>query len=269
MNNRILLSVSDGVADVRLNRPEKLNALDPDMFKAIAECGLEIRRDRGVRAVVISGEGRGFCAGLDLERLIAASKGSRLLPFTNLRKRTHGVANFAQHIIWQWRELPVPVIAAVHGIAFGGGLQLALGADIRYVAPNTRLCIVEVKWGLVPDMAGTPLMAHLVRNDVIRELTYTARIFSAQEAVGYGFATRVEADPLTAAMATAQEIAQRSPDAVRAAKRLLTTTDSSDPATSLARETEEQSKLLGTENQIEAVISNLEKRRPNFVDSRP
>jgi len=266
MNDRVRLTITDGVADVRLNRADKMNALDPEMFKAIAEAGARLKKDASVRVVVISGEGRAFCAGLDIERFIATTEGRSILPFTDLTKRTHGPANFAQHIIRLWRELPVPVIAAVHGVAFGGGFQLALGADLRYVAPGTKLSIVEAKWGLVPDMGGTQLMRHLAREDVVRELTYSARIFSAEEALACGFATRLEADPVVAAMATAREIAGRSPDAIRAIKRLLNDAVTCDAAAGFAMETEEQRKLLGSPNQIEAVRANLENRAPNFID---
>ena len=267
MNDRVRLTIEDGIADVRLNRADKINALDPEMFRAVAETGGRLRENAAVRVVVISGNGRAFCAGLDVERIIAATEGRSILPFADLTKRTHGLANFAQHIIWLWRELPVPVIAAVHGVAFGGGFQLALGADLRYVAPGTKLSIIEAKWGLVPDMAGTQLMRHLAREDIVRELTYTGRIFSADEALAYGFATRVEADPLAAAMATAREIAARSPDAIRAIKRLLNEAVACDAAAGLAMETEEQRRLLATPNQIEAVKANLENRAPRFVNA--
>ena len=262
MNDRIKVIIENGVADVRLNRPDKMNALDPAMFEAIAETGVRLKDDSSVRAVVLSGEGKAFCAGLDVERLMAAARGESILPFADLGKRTHGVANFAQHIVWLWRKLPVPVIAAVHGIAFGGGFQLALGADLRYVAPGTRLAVIETKWGLVPDMAGTQLMRHLAREDVVRELTYTARIFSAEDALAYGFATRLASDPLAEAMATAREIASRSPDAIRAAKRLLNLAVAYDANTGLAAETAEQKGLLGRPNHVEAVMANLENRAP-------
>lgn len=158
----------------------------------------------------------------------------------------------------------MPVIAAVHGIAFGGGFQLALGADVRYIAPGTRLAVIETKWGVVPDMAGTQLMRHLAREDIVRELTYTARIFSAEEAFAYGFATKVVADPRSAALLAAREIADRSPDAIRAAKRLLNLAVSCDAATGLAAETAEQGALLGKANQVEAVRANLEHRAPQW-----
>jgi enoyl-CoA hydratase/carnithine racemase len=267
MNDRICLTISDGIADVRLNRADKMNALDPAMFKAIAETAARLKQDTSVRAVVLSGEGRGFCAGLDVERINAMTRGESILPFADLTRRTHGIANFVQHIVWVWRELPVPVIAAVHGVAFGGGFQLALGADLRYIAPGTRLGLIETKWGLVPDMAGTQLMRHLAREDVVRELTYTARIFSAEEALAYGFATRLVADPRAAALVTAREIAGRSPDAIRAAKRLLNRAVACGAEAALTAETAEQRELIGSPNQIEAVRANLENRAPNFIDT--
>jgi enoyl-CoA hydratase/carnithine racemase len=267
MEDRIRLTIEDGIADVRLNRADKMNALDPAMFRAIAEAGARLKEDRSLRAVVLSGEGRAFCAGLDVERISAIAGGESLLPFADLSKRTHGMANYAQHIVWLWRELPVPVIAAVHGVAFGGGFQLALGADLRYVAPGTLLSVLETKWGLVPDMAGTQLMRHLAREDVVRELTYTARTFSAEEALAYGFATRLVEDPREAAMATAREIVGRSPDAIRAAKRLLNQAVTCDTGIGLVAETTEQQHLIGGPNQVEALKTNLEKRSPRFADS--
>ena len=263
-NDRVTLNIANGVADVRLNRADKLNALDPAMFSAIAEVGAQLADDRRLRAVVLSGEGQAFCAGLDMQRLVATTEGESILPLADLGRRTHGIANFAQHLVWLWRALPVPVIAAVHGVAFGGGFQLMLAADVRYLAPGTRLAIIEAKWGLVPDMAGTQLMRHLAREDVIRELTYTARTFSAEDALGYGFATRIAEDPRAAALETARAIADRSPDAVRAAKRLLNLAADCDAATGLAAETAEQALLLGTPNHIEAVRANLERRPPQW-----
>lgn len=264
MEDRVQVTIEDGVADVRLNRADKMNALDAEMFTAIAETGARPKRDTSIRAVVLSGEGRAFCAGLDVERMAAVASGGTLLPFEHLDQRTHGVANFVQHIVWLWREIPVPVIAALHGIAVGGGFQFALGADLRHVARGTRLGIIEAKWGLVPDMAGTQLMRHLAREDVVRELTYTARIFSAEEAIAYGLATRLEADPRAAALATAREIAALSPHAIRAAKRLLNQAVACDAKARLTAETMEQKALLGSANQIEAVRANLERRVPNW-----
>jgi enoyl-CoA hydratase/carnithine racemase len=264
MTDRVRVTVENDVAHVRLNRPDKMNALDPAMFEALAQAGADLRGSPEIRAVVLSGEGRAFCAGLDVERLLAAANGEPLLPSADLMRRTHGIANFAQHIVWLWRQLPVPVIAAVHGVAFGGGFQLALGADLRYLAPDTKLAVIETKWGLVPDMCGTQLMRHLAREDVVRELTYTGRVFSADEALAYGFATRLANDPVAAALATARDIAGRSPGAIRAAKRLLNLSATCEAAAGLAAETTEQAALLGTPDHIEAVGSNLEGRTPRW-----
>lgn len=266
MENRVRLSIVDGIADVRLDRADKMNALDPAMFKAIADTGARLKQEAGVRAVVLSGEGRAFCAGLDIERIAALARGDSLLPFADLTQRTHGIANFVQHIVWVWREIAVPVIAAVHGVAVGGGFQLALGADLRYVAPGTRLGLIESKWGLVPDMAGTQLMRSLAREDVVRELIYTGRIFSAEEALAYGFATHVAVDPRDEARAMARDIAGRSPHAIRAAKRLLNQTSAAGALSALTAETDEQRALIGSPNQVEAVRANLDSRAPRFAD---
>jgi enoyl-CoA hydratase/carnithine racemase len=264
MTARVCLTIEDGIAHVRLNRPDKMNALDPAMFEAIIEAGTQLGTRKDVCAVVLSGEGRAFCAGLDLDRLLATANGESLIPSVDLTRRTHGIANYAQHLVWIWRALPVPVIAALHGVAFGGGFQLALGADLRYIAPGTKLAVIEAKWGLVPDMCGTQLIRHLAREDVVRELTYSGRIFSAEEALAYGLATRLADDPVAAALATAREIAGRSPDAIRAAKRLLNLSATSDVETGLAAETAEQAALLGSANHVEAVRSNLENRAPRW-----
>ncbi|WP_234684188.1 crotonase/enoyl-CoA hydratase family protein [Bradyrhizobium monzae] len=264
MEDRVRLAIANGVGHVRLNRPDKMNALDPAMFEALIAAGTQLGARDDVRVVVLCGEGRAFCAGVDLDRILATTRGDPLLPSIDLTQRSHGMANYAQHLVWLWRELPVPVIAAVHGVAFGGGFQLALGADLRYLAPETKLGVIEAKWGLVPDMAGTQLMRRLAREDVVRELTYTGRVFSAHEALAYGFATGLADDPLATALKVADEIASRSPDAVRAAKRLLNLAARSDEATGLAAETAEQAALLGTPNHIEAVRSNIENRTPRW-----
>lgn len=269
MEQRVSISISEGIADVRLVRADKMNALDAEMFEALVAATERLDREKGVRAVVLSGEGRAFCAGLDMGRFAAMKEtGSHGIPGSekrDLTARTHGLANFPQQAVWGWRQLAVPVIAAVHGVAFGGGFQLALGADMRFLSTDARMSIMEVKWGLVPDMAGTPILAQLVRDDVLRELTYTGRVFSAQEALGYGLATRVCDDPRAAAFEVAREIAGKSPDAIRAAKRLLNRL-SIDPGPALSAESVEQQKLLGSANQLEAVRANIDKRAPRFVD---
>jgi len=267
MEDRVSISISDGIADVRLVRADKMNALDVAMFEALVAATERLSREKAVRVVVLSGEGRAFCAGLDMGRFAAMKDGGNGVPGGEKRDlsiRSHGKANFAQQAVWGWRQLPVPVIAAVHGVAFGGGFQLALGADIRLLAPDARMSIMEIKWGLVPDMAGTPILASLVRDDILRELTFTGRIFSAQEAQSYGLATRICDDPRAAALEMAREIAGKSPDAIRAAKRMLNNL-AVDPAAALLAESVEQQKLLGSPNQTESVRANLEKRAPRFA----
>ena len=271
MNDRITVELKDGVADVRLVRVDKMNALDDAMFSALVETGEELKTRPGVRAIVLSGEGRAFCAGLDMGNFSAMASGTRgqrsstgetlLTP-----KRTEGGSNRAQHAVMVWREQPVPVIAAVHGVAFGGGFQLALGADIRLVTADARMAVMEIKWGLVPDMAGLVLMRSLIRDDVARELTYTGRIFNGEEAVAMGLATRVCADPRAEALAMAAEIAGKNPQAVRGAKRLLNMVQDSDQRAILEAESVEQSALIGKPNQIEAVMSNMQKRAAVFQD---
>ncbi|HZZ89287.1 MAG TPA: crotonase/enoyl-CoA hydratase family protein [Caulobacteraceae bacterium] len=271
MNDRVTISIEDGVADVRLARPDKMNALDNAMFEGLVAAGERLKTEKGVRAVVLSGEGRAFCAGLDMGNFGRMAEGPSDRPAANradqgLDDRSHGDANRAQYACWVWRELPVPVIAAVHGVAFGGGFQVALGADMRYVAPDARLAVMEIKWGLVPDMAGTQLMRHLAREDIVRELTYTGRIFSGEEAFQYGFATRLCADPRADALATAREIAGKSPDAIRAAKKILNAAVMSTAREGLVMESVEQLKLIGSPNQVEAVMSNMQKRAPAYAD---
>ncbi|SDZ47083.1 Enoyl-CoA hydratase/carnithine racemase [Variovorax sp. YR266] len=262
---------ADGVVELQLARADKMNALDPAMFDALIEAGEALRDDKAVRAVVISGRGKAFCAGLDMasfERMQKQGAGSGVLgegaAGADLLVRTHGISNAAQQVAMVWREVPVPVIAAVHGVAFGGGLQVALGADIRIVAPDTKLSVMEIKWGLVPDMAGMVLMRELAHSDVVRELTFTGRIFSGEEALRIGFATRVAADPLAEALQMAHEIAGKSPDAIRAGKRLLNASASHSAAEMLLAESVEQKALIGSPNQVEAVKANIERRAPRF-----
>src|SRR3978361_1829367 len=269
MEDRVSISIAEGGADVRLVRGDKMNALDAAMFEALVAASARLTGEKGVRAVVLSGEGRSFCAGLDMGRLAAMkeSGGNGIAggEKRDLTVRTHGLANFPQQAVWGWRQLPVPVIAAIHGVAFGGGFQLALGADLRFLSPDARMSIMEIKWGLVPGVAGPLILASLVRDDVMRDLTYTGRIFSAQEALSYGLATRICDDPLSAALEAGREIAGKSPHAIRAIKRMLNNL-SVDPGPALLAESIEQQKLIGGPNQTEAVRANLEKRAPRFAD---
>jgi enoyl-CoA hydratase/carnithine racemase len=264
MSDRVIVSKQDGVADVRMNRPEKLNALDQAMFEGLAATGRALAGDKSLRAVVLSGEGRAFCAGLDFASFMGMAQSER--PARGLLDRDSSVANFAQQAAWVWTELPVPVIAAVHGVAFGGGLQVALGADIRIVAPDAQLSVMEVKWGLIPDMSGTQTLRHLVRLDVAKELTFTGRIVRGSEAVTLGLATRVSEQPRDEALALAREIAGKSPDAIRAGKQLLNRANLVSVSDGLRLEESLQRGLIGGANQIEAVQANMQKRAPRFKD---
>jgi enoyl-CoA hydratase/carnithine racemase len=265
MSDRVSVTTEAGVADVRMSRAGKLNALDTAMFEALTETGRSLAADSAVRAVVLSGEGRAFCAGLDFASF--AAMGDRASRGPNLFERSaESPANFAQRAAWVWTELPVPVIAAVHGVAFGGGLQIALAADIRLVAPDARLSVMEVKWGLIPDMSGTQSLRRLVRLDVAKDLTYTGRIVSGREACELGLATRVCDAPREEALELARDIAAKSPEAVRSGKRLLDASALVSVEDGLALEEKLQRSLIGSPNQVEAVRANLEKRAPTFRD---
>ena len=254
----------DGVAQVRLVRGDKLNALDPAMFEALADAAAALRGAKGLRAVVLSGEGRAFCAGIDL-----ASLGGQSGLSDDILERTHGNGNIFQEVAVGWRKLPVPVVAAIHGVCFGGGAQIAAGADIRVIAPDTRFAIMEMKWGIVPDMGGFALWRGTVRDDVLRELVYTHRELSGEEAGALGLATHVDADPLARATNIAAQIAGKNPEAVRAAKRLFAAMPDADTDALLLAESEEQKPLLKSPNQVEAVMAGMQKRAAAFTDPDP
>lgn len=262
-NDRVAIDyLDDGIAHVHLTRGDKMNALDPDMFDRIVEAGRALHNRKGLRVVVLSGEGRAFCAGLDLSNFARTPDPDE----PDLTVRTHGNANRPQQVAMLWRKLPVPVIAAIHGVCFGGGLQIASGADIRVVAPDTRMAIMELKWGLVPDMGGYALWRGLIRDDVLRELIYTNREFSGAEAQALGLATYVEENPLERAMAIAQVIANKNPHAIRAAKRLAAKMPEADTDTLLMEESLEQHGIIRSKNQIEAVMAEMERRKPQFQE---
>lgn len=262
-NERVSIELgADGVAQVRLIRADKMNALDPEMFERIIQAGRALHGMRGLRAVVLSGEGRSFCAGLDTASF-GREPASDEPPLT---ERTYGDSNKFQQVATQWRKLPVPVICAIHGVCFGGGMQIASGADIRVAAPDARMAIMELKWGLVPDMGGYALWRGLVRDDVLRELVYTNREFSGEDALQYGLATFVDSDPLGRATAIATEIANRNPHAIRAAKRLANKMADQTGDTLLMEESLEQHAIMRTKNQIEAVMAGMAKRAPKFDD---
>jgi enoyl-CoA hydratase/carnithine racemase len=260
-DERVRLHIQDHVAEVVLDRPDKRNGLDLRMFEGIVGAAQKIAAEPSVRAVVLRGEGKAFCAGLDWQFFMTATEEMRA---SLLARDASSPANLAQRVGWIWQELPVPVICAVHGAAFGGGLQIALGADIRLLGPEAQLSVMEIKYGLVPDMSATQTLLKLVRPDVARELTFTGRIVGADEAVALGLGTRAVPDAVEAARAMAKEIAGKSPDAIKAIKRLYAATPSMSTAGALALETDEQVKLLGSPNQMEAVMAAMQKREPTF-----
>lgn len=277
VENRVTIEVVDGVADVRMNRADKRNALDNAMFTSLAAAGEYLKTQSEIRAVVLSGDGSSFCAGLDFGSFQAMAQG----PKTELGPKTESgpkpesgmnagamsegrITHLAQQVCWVWQEVPVPVIVAVHGHALGGGMQIALGADIRYVHPDTQLSVREVHWGLIPDMTGTLMLSRLVRPDIAKELVFTAKIISGKEGYEIGLATHLSENPHADAMVLAREIAGRSPDAVRGAKKLLNLQANVGAAQQFADEREVIGRLIGQANQVEAVMSHFEKRPAKY-----
>jgi enoyl-CoA hydratase/carnithine racemase len=259
---RVRIDVADHVATVTLTRADKHNALDIPMFEAIIGAAERLMDEPGVRVVVMHGEGPSFCSGLDVASVLS-SQADGAGPLEPLRQDP---PNWFQRTAYDWVRLPVPVIAAIHGNCLGGGLQIALGADIRIATPDARLSVMETKWGLIPDMSITRTLPRLVGIDVAKELTYTARVFSGEEALRLGVVTHVDADPLSAARSLAAEIAGRSPDAVRGAKRLFDESWTGPPEQTLALEAEIQRGLIGSPNQLAAVTAGLSKQPPQFTD---
>ena len=269
MSDRVLIDISDGIAHVRFNRPDKRNALDGDQFAAIVEAGESLKGNKKVNVVVVSGEGKSFCAGIDLASLGGMASGERGngARAPQASDMADGrITHLGQQAAWVWQELPMPVVAAVHGHALGGGCQIALGADIRIAHPDTKFSVRETYWGLVPDMAGTVLMQGLVRADVMKDIVLSARIFDGREAHAIGIATRLSDDPLADAFEWAREICGRSPDAVRGAKRLLNRLTLEFAAEQFAAEREIIGGLIGKANQREAVMSDFEKRAPAWSE---
>jgi enoyl-CoA hydratase/carnithine racemase len=262
LNNRVDIRIDNHVAEVMLNRPDKLNAVDFDMFHALDEVARSLEADRSIRAVVLHGAGENFCSGLD----IAAMQGSEDLGAALLAPVAGSTANIFQRAGYAWRELPVPVICALQGVVFGAGFQIAMGADLRYAAPDARFSIMESKWGLIPDMAISTTLRDILPPDRVKELAWTARVFEAGEALQWGLVTAIEQDPLTAARSMARTICHRSPDAVRGIKCLVNEAWQRSEKDSLALEAQLQLRVLGTPNQAEAVRANLEKRKADFVD---
>lgn len=266
MSERITTTVEDQVATVTLNRADKRNAVDMAMFDAMIETADALAADPSVRAVVLHGDGGHFCAGIDISVFQGEGVGEKLGEL--LQPRQGSTANFFQSAALVWRELPVPVLAALQGSVFGAGLQIAMGADMRYAAPDVKMSVMEIKWGLIPDMGITSTLPGVVSQDKARELAYTGHILSATEAHAAGLVTEVVDDPLRRAQEVAAEIAGKSPDAIRAIKKLFNESWKDDPANGLRREAELQGAVMAGENQAEAATANMERRAPRFRDGK-
>lgn len=264
MADRVVLTVDDHVATVTLNRPDKHNALDRGMFEALEAAGEKVVADASIRAVVLEGAGPNFCAGIDISTFTAGP--SSFNPET-MQPRDNSPANIWQRAAYVWREVPVPVICVVDGIAYGGGLQVALGADMRYATPDARLSVMEIKWGIIPDMSITTTLTRCMSVDRIKELAMTGRIVSGAEACELGLVTAIHDNPGQAARETAARIAASNPDAIRAIKRLFDSAWGLADADALKLEASLQLSVLGKPNQVEAVMANVEGRSPKFVDS--
>jgi len=273
VSDRVRLDIDAGIAHVEMNRPEKKNALDAGMFDGLLSAARQLAEDASVRAVVLSGAGDSFCSGLDMSSLGDIASGALDAESESVQATAEDLsrdgANRAQQLGWLWHELPVPVIAAVEGAAYGGGFHIALGADIRFIAPDARIAFVEITWGLVPDLSGTQSLRRLVSLDVAKKLIFSGEPISGARAVELHLGTELSENPLDDAFALARTIAGRSPDAIRAAKRLLNESGLVPLAEGLSNEFEASAKLMGTKNQIEAVLAKLGKRPPEFSDPTP
>jgi len=260
MPSTVSLSIEDHIAEVRLNRPEKLNALNPTMFEELTEIALQLADNRDVRAVVLCGEGRVFCAGLDLASLEMDEE--FLAPF---RHGSSSYPNRFQTPAYLWKRIPAPVICALHGAVFGGGLQVALGADIRIAHPDSKLSVMEIKWGIIPDMSASQTLRDLVRLDIAKRLTFTGEIVPGSEAVELGLATQLSDNPYQEAMAMARTIAEKNPQAIALAKALYEQSWHGDSSAGLKLEETLQSHVIGSSSQDEAISSQMEKRTGRFA----
>ena len=263
MSEPLTISIDGHIAQVMLSRPDKANAINLDMFDALGDAGNRLAFDRSLRAVVLHGAGANFCAGLDVDMF---RQGLQILDAHSMAPVEPSPANRFQRAAYAWRELPIPVICAITGVAFGAGLQIALGADLRYARADARLSIMEIKWGLIPDMAISTTLRDILPVDRVKELAWSGRAVGGEEALQLGLVTALHDDPFAAAMQTAAEICERSPDAIRSMKRLFNSAWKMSEADALALEAELQMGVIGRHNQLEAVMANMEKRAPEFQD---
>ena len=263
-SERVLITIEDGIAIVTLNRPDKYNGLDMPMFEAITRAAKTLKKDRSVRAIILNGAGDAFCSGLDVKTVSKNPVNFLKL----LVKPGRRISNLAQNVGYLWRDVPAPVIAVTHGYCFGGGFQIALGADFRFSTSDCEFSIMESKWGLIPDMSLTVTLRELVPIDLAKELTMTARRFDGTEAKAMGLVSRVSDDPMAEAMNFARELAERSPDAVAASKLLFNRSWNATDRTALDWETKLQKKVLGRANQRIAVARNSGSPDKPYQDRR-
>ena len=258
--DRVSVTTEDKLARVTLDRAGKHNGLDRDMMKALVQTAHWLRRQKDLRAVVVHGAGESFCAGLDFPAM--TRRPLRLLgDFFKFGVRD---TNLFQKVCWCWRELPMPVLAVLHGRCYGGGLQIALAADFRFSTPDCEFSIMEIKWGLVPDMTGSVTLRELARIDAVKELAMTGRVFSGSQALQLGLVSHVMDDPMAGAEQLAGELLGRSPDAVSACKRLFQDAWAATPQQAFDLESRLQFRLLTGANQREAMKANFDKRPPDF-----
>ncbi len=263
MSERVTVAQDGPIAVVTLDRPDKHNAVDLQMFAELTAAGVQLAAEPSVRVIVLEGAGPSFCAGVDLSIF---KPGDATIGAAKMAPGAASPANFFQHAAYVWREVPVPVICALHGSVFGAGLQIALGADLRFATSDCRLSVMEIKWGIIPDMAISKTLPGIMPVDKIKELAMTGRVVTGEEACALGLVTAVHADPSQAARETAGLIAGRSPDAIRAIKRLFDETANLSTAEALRLEAQLQLSLLAGANQVEAVSANLQQRDPDFSD---
>lgn len=263
MSDTVVLKVEGHVATVTLNRPDTHNAINLEMFEALSDVGEQLKSLRSVRSVVLQGAGENFCAGIDTSIF---QKSGFAVDSQAMAPGASSPANFFQRAAYVWREIPMPVICAITGVAYGGGLQIALGADLRYACPDARMSVMEVKWGLIPDMAISTTLRDILAVDRIKELAWSGRVVTGDEALQLGLVTALHDDPRAAAKQTALAISEKSPDAIQAMKRLFNSAWQLSDAKALALEAELQLSVIGKENQLEAAMANSQNREPEFSD---
>ncbi len=263
-NERVQVTTEGTIAYAMLSRPDSHNGVDFPMLASMRAAQKRIRAMRDVRAVILHGDGPSFCAGLDFKAVLN-DRARALGMYTQL---WWPVRNHFQAWSMGWREIGVPVIAAIHGNCLGAGIQLALGADFRVAAPDARLAILEAKWGLIPDMGGAALLRHLLPIDVATELAMTGRVITGAEAHALRLVTHVAADPLAAARQLAAEISTRSPDSVAATKLLFQQAYQANEAGALRAERVWQRRLMGFANFRISLRRNREQTEIPFAPRR-